>query len=301
MQGMPEPITFSIVVPTYNRASQLRECLASLAAQDYPKSLMEVVIVDDGGRENLEPIITEFSEQFNMSSLRQPNAGPAAARNLGVRQATHQYLAFTDDDCLPTPSWLSCMAKAIAQCPDRIIGGKTVNILHQNAYSSTSQLILDIVYDNYNSDPEKARFFASNNMVVPRDTFLEIGGFLAGWRTSEDREICDRWLWHGHKMLYEPSAVVQHAHPLTLWSFCRQHFHYGKGAHYFHVTRQQRSSGNMGSEMSFHADLSNWLTAAFIRKAKRPVLMTILLMIWQVANLSGFLWARLVEKDRYLK
>ncbi|MCB0628225.1 MAG: hypothetical protein KDD15_00785 [Lewinella sp.] len=129
--------------------------------------------------------------------------------------------------------------------------------------------------------------------MLPADIYREIGGFpdyfpCAG---GEDRELCDRWLWKGYKMRYVPEAVIYHAHHLSLTKFCRQHFNYGIGAFYFHQVRKERQSGTMVQEMNFHTNLNNWLFAPFVRKEKRSVAMFFLLMLWQVANLVGFLWA----------
>jgi uncharacterized SAM-binding protein YcdF (DUF218 family) len=52
--------------------------------------------------------------------------------------------------------------------------------------------------------------------------------YLSG--AGEDREFCDRWLYHGYKMQYVPDAIILHSHYLTWSSFCKQHLNYGRGA-----------------------------------------------------------------------
>ena len=96
-------------------------------------------------------------------------------------------------------------------------------------YSATSQLIMDVVYRYYNADPLRARFVASNNMAMPTTAFRELGGFDPEFRTAEDRDLCDRWLQRGHRIIYVPAATVRHAHHMNAWAFCRQHFEYGRG------------------------------------------------------------------------
>src|SRR5262245_41089017 len=71
--------SFSIIVPTYCRPQPLRTCLAALAHLDYPHESFEVIIVDDGGRVPLEAVVSPFSDRFDVTLLRQPHAGPAAA------------------------------------------------------------------------------------------------------------------------------------------------------------------------------------------------------------------------------
>ena len=165
-----------------------------------------------------------------------------------------------------------------------MIGGRTLNAIKNNRYSTGSQLILDIVYAYYNSDPSSARFFASNNLAIPAKRFRAVGGFDPTFRISEDRELCDRWRHHGYRMTYAPEAVVYHSHFLTLRSFWRQHFNYGRGAFRFHQTRARRGSGAFKPEVRFYFNL---LRYPFSKEYGHGVLP--ILLLWQLANTAGFL------------
>ncbi|MBA2450110.1 MAG: glycosyltransferase family 2 protein, partial [Chloroflexi bacterium] len=136
---------FSIVVPTYNRPRQLADCLQALAGLDYPRERFEVIVVDDGSATSLEPVVERFREKLSLTLIRQPNAGPAAARNVGAARASGQFLAFTDDDCRPSPDWLEAFAKSFGPRPDAALGGRTLNALPANAYSTATQLLLEYV------------------------------------------------------------------------------------------------------------------------------------------------------------
>lgn len=296
---MPSTPFFSLIIPTYNRPQQLAACLKAITGLTYPAGAFEVIVVDDGSSAGLEETVDLFCNQINIQLFKKKNEGPASARNFGAAKAKGNYLAFTDDDCLPARDWLSRMAEQLERTPDCLLGGQTVNQLKDNIFSAASQLIVDIVYDHYNRQPDKARFFASNNLVAPAGIFAEIGSFSGGWRTSEDRELCDRWLWKGHKMIYVEQAIVYHRHNLNLFSYCRQHFAYGKGAFHFHRIREKRQSGTMAQEMGFHTNLSNWLLAPFTRHVHRRLSIFFLLALWQIANLAGFLWAAWFERSKY--
>ena len=78
---MPQPF-FSVIVPTYNRHPQLATCLQALANQCHPGSRFEVVVVDDGGLTSPEEVVASFRDRLKVTLLSQPNAGPAAARNV---------------------------------------------------------------------------------------------------------------------------------------------------------------------------------------------------------------------------
>lgn len=284
-------VELSVIVPTYNRPAALRECLCALASQEYPRERFEVLVVDDGGELAVAPVIDELRSRLSVELVTQPHAGPARARNLAAGMARGRFLAFTDDDCRPRPTWIAHIAAALERAPDSIVGGRIVNGLPENAFSSASQMIADIVYAHYNSDPENARFFSSNNVAMAAKSFRNLGGFDEGFviLACEDRELCDRWRSAGGRMIYEPDAVVEHAHPLALPSFVRQHFTYGRGAVHFHRIRAARASGKMRDEMSFHANVGNWLAQPF--RSRTPIDATriaALMVLWQSANLAGF-------------
>lgn len=284
---------FSIIIPTYDRPEQLRTCLKSLARLDYPRGRFEVIIVDDGSLTPLRPVTDAFRGRLDLTLHRQANAGPAAARNTGAARAEGDFFAFIDDDCRAAPRWLHAFATRFCKTPDRLVGGRTVNALPENPFSTASELLSRYLYRYYNRDPERARFFASNNMAVPARLFHKIGGFdaVTFHTTAEDRELCDRWRHYGYRMTYVPDAVAYHAHPLTLSGFCRQHFNYGRGAPPFHRVRAQRGHHYLIPEPpSFYWNLIRfplgrscgsvaWLHAALLGLA-------------QAANAAGFFWER---------
>lgn len=276
---------FSVIIPTYGRPDALRSCVQALAALDYARDAFEVIVVDDGGTVPLAPLLEPVASDLRMKVVWQPNAGPAAARNFGASQATGDVLAFTDDDCAPAPDWLRAFASAYAAADAALLGGRTVNALRKNPYAQASQLIIDVVYTHYNRDLSNARFFASNNMAVPRELFRRVNGFNPGFRTSEDRDLCDRWQSKGYTLRYVPEAVIFHSHRLTLRSFWNQHAGYGRGAWLYHTARAQRGAGPFRPDWAFYKALScSPLSEASTRDIIRGYW---LLMIAQAANASG--------------
>lgn len=288
---------FSILVPTYGRPGPLAMCLRSLARLDYPRRGFEVIVVDDGSGIPIEPVVAPYREQLDLKLIRQPNAGPARARNTGAAQATRPFLAFTDDDCRPDSGWLKALAERFSATPENAIGGRTLNALPENPYATASQLLIDYLYAYYNAGGRGPRFFATNNLALPADRFRQLGGFDARFplAAGEDRDFCDRWLHHGYGLTYAPEAVVYHSHALTWRTFWRQHFHYGRGAFHFHQARARRTGEGIKVEpLSFYFNL---LRCPFSRvsPARSPLLAT-LLAVSQAANLAGFLLSR--TKDR---
>lgn len=280
--------TFSIVIPTYGRPRAIATCLASLAELDYPREAYEVIVVDDGGRISLEPIVEPLRQRMDITLLCQKNAGPATARNTGTAQAKHSYIAFTDDDCQPAPDWLTRLAEQFEQTPHAAVGGHVINILRNDLYATTSQALIDYLYDYYNPDPNKATFLTSNNFALSKALFIEAGGFDATYRraAAEDREFCERWLLQGRQMVYQPKALVRHSHHMSIKRFWKQHFNYGRGAFRFHQLRARRGHQPIRVEpTSFYFDL---LTYPHRHQLPRAIDIAVLLWISQAANALGF-------------
>ena len=285
---MQEHPFFSVIVPTYNRPGQLGACLRALARLQYARDRFEVFVVDDGSKSSPESIVTSFRDRLDVALLLQTHAGPAAARNRGAARARGRFLAFTDDDCMPAPHWLGAMAARFEKDSDRLIGGRTLNIISDNPYSIASQAVVDVVYAYYNTNPDEAQFFASNNLACSSDRFRQLGGFDPTFRTSEDREFCDRWLHNHHHMTYAPEAIVYHAHNLTLPAFWRQHFSYGRGSFRFHRVRSGRGRGGFRPDLTFYSRLLRYPLSGECQGRALRLLSS--LMLSQAASAAGFVW-----------
>lgn len=282
---------FSIVIPTHNRPEQLTACLRACARLDYPRDRFEVIVVDDGGEKPLDEVVASFHGTLTLTLLRQENAGPAAARNRGAAEAGGDFLAFTDDDCAPAADWLTALARHCVASPDCGIGGRTVNALPANVYSTASQLVISYLCSFYNPIPHNARFFPSSNLTFPAAPFRAAGGFDVTYprAAAEDRELCDRWLHLGHRLISASDAVVYHAHALTFRTFLRQHFHYGQGAFCFRQIRAGRRHDRVSVEpLMFYINMLRYPFVSALG-AQAPLLM-LLLMAAQASNAAGFFW-----------
>ena len=289
----------SVIVPTYERPAQLAKCLCALAAQDYPRDRFEVLVVDDGSAAPLNDLISSLRHRLDIALLNQLHAGPAMARNCGAAHAKGSYLAFTDDDCTPVSDWLRRLSIAFALFPESVLGGRTINELVQNAYSTASQLHVDYLYSSWNPANKEATFFASNNLALPAKCFNAIGGFDTGWNQAagEDRDLCDRLIGHGYRLISVPDALVRHAHALTFRTFCRQHFNYGWGAYRLHQVRAKRAAERIRFEpLEFYLKMIAYpFTQTQVCKAG---VLAMLLGLAQAANAVGWMSACLSYLDR---
>jgi GT2 family glycosyltransferase len=283
---------FSIIVPTYARPQRLAKCLAGLAALDYARDSYEVIVVDDGTPGGLEDVARGWRPRLNLKLIAQANAGPGAARNRGALEAAGEYLAFTDDDCVPDVRWLTVLAQAFASTPAHLLGGRVINTL-DNIYSQASQDLVENICDYYDGRGGRTRLFTSNNMAVSADGFRASGGFDRGFQRAagEDREFCDRWAANGQPSTFVRDAVVRHAHALTLTGFWRQHFQYGRGAVRYRQARAARLREPVRFEpLSFYTGLlqSPLRDARSWRGCGRAAMIG----VSQVANAAGYYWER---------
>lgn len=285
---MTQPL-FSVIVPSRARPKPLAACLEALARQDLFADRFEVIVVDDGSDPPLEPLVGGAARgELQVRWLRQANAGPASARNAGAAAARGELLAFTDDDCMPSPGWLTALAARLDGNSQTAVGGRTVNSLTDNAYAAAGQLLVDYLYATLNSDPERAQFLASNNLAVPTERFRSLGGFDTRFTRAagEDRELCARWLRRGHSLLYAPEAVVSHSHELTLASFVRQQVEYGRGAALFRAICRESGQRRVGLQpLSYYFDLLSY--PLHRQGARRGARLAALLAIAQAAVATG--------------
>ena len=283
----------TVVIPSFERPRQLHACLSALADQHLPASDFEVIVVDDGSASPPRDVVTKFAVSLPIRLIEQRHAGPAAARNAGARAARGTHIVFTDDDCRPDPAWLTALLTIIDANPAVAIGGRIVNALPDRLYSTASQQLVDFLYRHHNGDGTDSRFLITANICVAQRTFIGIGGFDESFplAAGEDRDFCERWLAAQYRMVYCPAAIVHHAHDLTLTSFCRQHFHYGCGAHHLHNARARRGEHGFRLEsLRFYRALV--LSPFHAPRPRRAFVLSALLMVSQVTYAAGYAFER---------
>ena len=183
----------SIVVPAYNYAQYLEAAVRSVLAQDYRP--LEVIIVDDGSRDETPALGLRLAAETRLVRyVHQQNAGLSAARNTGIREARHPFVAFLDADDEWLPGMLSTVMAAyrslpedtgLVACSSRRVTAEGAPIVEKqvnrwgNRYFSGRELLM------------KTRFMPSC-AVARRECFQEAGDFDTTLRSSEDRDMWAR-------------------------------------------------------------------------------------------------------------
>lgn len=190
----------TVVVPTRHRNDLLAKCLDRLApgVQTLPAPLYEVVVTDDGSETTAEEMIRS---QYPWARwVAGPRRGPAANRNHGAGQARGEWVAFTDDDCVPTRDWLRGFLGATEQVQAGVFEGKVTCEAGVTSplYSAPVNLEGGCLW--------------TCNMLVKKELFESLGGFdqtfpLAG---SEDVDFRERLRVANMPFVFVPDAIVDH-------------------------------------------------------------------------------------------
>jgi glycosyltransferase involved in cell wall biosynthesis len=210
----------SIVVPTFNGASRIGACLNALLQQESTLTA-EIVVVNDGSNDDTEHLVKSFS---GIHLINQANAGPAAARNRGVRESRGDIIIFTDDDCVPAPDWLEAMTAPFTDA--NIAGVKGIYRTRQK------QLIARFIQIEYEDRYRRMARFPSIDFIdtysaaFRRKNFLDIGGFDTGFPVAcaEDAELSYRMSSRKWTMRFAPQAIVYHTHPANLWQYLKKKY-----------------------------------------------------------------------------
>ncbi len=199
--------TISVVVATFNRAARLERAIEALRAQQDPGVPFELVVVDDCSSDGTAALLAAERDRdgIPVRTLRtHSNSGPAAAREAGRRAARGRVIAFTDDDCRPSPGWLAAGYRALGEDPMRIVQGRTLpdptDADRRGPFSRT----IDV------SGPDPA--FHTCNIFYGRELLERIDGFdtESFSHGAEDTDLAWRALAAGAHASYEPEALVHH-------------------------------------------------------------------------------------------
>jgi glycosyltransferase involved in cell wall biosynthesis len=198
----------SVVVPAHNRPEGVAGTLAALRAQTLDADDFEVVVVDDGSGPDVGEVLAREAARPGpaVRVLRNETPrGPSVARNLGWRAARAPLIAFTDDDCAPTPRWLESGLRAWDGEPDRFVQGPT-----RPDPQATEPLGL---LSHTLTVPELGPWWETANIFYPRAGLERVGGFddAAFVRAGEDTDLGWRMIAAGCEPVWAPGAVVHHA------------------------------------------------------------------------------------------
>ncbi len=195
----------SIILPTYNRAGCVGEALQSALAQEYPD--VEVVLVDDGSTDGtLEMVRRRFGDDPRLRTIRQPNGGPARARNAGLELATGELIAFLDSDDVYRPGFVAAQVARLASAPEAAMS--VCDIAYEGAWPKPSGTHFGRVPAGLPRSVEDmvlGGWFLLTGLLF-RAPVIRSLRFDPEWY-AEDSEMLCRFLLAGHTYVVEPQVL----------------------------------------------------------------------------------------------
>jgi len=219
---------FSVVIPTFNRAAELRRTLASLAKINSPGT-WEVIVVDNNSSDTTRKVVTDATPDFpvELRYLFESRAGRSAALNTGIKAAQGRIVATTDDDVRFEPDWLRQAGAALERERCDFVGGKVLPIWgapkppwlsDQGGPHWAVIALLDFGPDSLEFGKRRAPLGV--NLAFKREAFdraglwsVEIGRKAGTLLGQEVREWMLRARDAGLRGMYAPKMVVQHVIP----------------------------------------------------------------------------------------
>lgn len=222
-------MTFSVIIPVYNRPGEVRELLESLTHQSYDD--FEVLIVEDGSEETCEEIVDRFRSSLKLHYFYKENSGQGFSRNYGFERASGDYYVVFDSDCVIPPHYLRTVRDHLEKEPLDAWGGpdrahRAFSRLQKAiSYAMTSPLTTGGIRGNRrHAGTFHPRSF---NMGISAEVFRRTGGYRIT-RMGEDIEFSLRIIRSGFRTGLIPEAFVYHKRRGSLGGFFRQAHFFGR-------------------------------------------------------------------------
>jgi mycofactocin system glycosyltransferase len=223
----------TVVVPVRNRPEEIAECLESLLRLNYPKDLLEVIVVDDFStdgltREKVQEYVKSAPSIVRLLTVDE-HTGQSGCRNLGVMRARGEVIAFTDSDCLVEEDWLAKLTPYFRDDTMGVVGGGVDSYGFEKPLDKYEDVRspLDMGKIAGEVGPDKlVPYIPTCNVLVRRKAFLNVAGFNETLSVGEDVDLIWRVIESGYKGWYVPEGRVLHKHRNHWWPFLRRRAQY---------------------------------------------------------------------------
>jgi len=188
----------SVIIPAYNRARVIVDCIESVFAQTFKD--FELIVVDDGSTDETAGVLQSYGNRLRY--LVQENAGPGDARNYGIREAGGEYIAFIDSDDLWLPEKLEKQYSAAKECSHKPVLWfcDEENLLesgerHESEWEMFDRFRPDVerggfgVLQTPNEELVRGYIISTSTVMARRDALVKIGMYRPGQRESEDLDL----------------------------------------------------------------------------------------------------------------
>jgi glycosyltransferase involved in cell wall biosynthesis len=230
------PLKVTVAILTYNRAEFLRQTLAGIAQQQFPRDHFEVLVVDNNSTDHTVAVVDSFvAERPAPRRVFETAQGLDHARNRAIKEAQGEIIIFADDDILMKPDWLAQLAVPLMADHQRkigAIGGEVIPVFPDGLPPWVAEWHAPLAFRSDTGPLEAKHSPMGANLAVPRWVFEQIGPFSTALdRTGKnlfgggDAELIRRVRAAGLEVWFSPGAAVKHQMPAsrTTFSYAARH------------------------------------------------------------------------------
>jgi cellulose synthase/poly-beta-1,6-N-acetylglucosamine synthase-like glycosyltransferase len=210
----------SIVVATLNSEQTIGDCLKSIFELNYPKDLLEVILIDGLSRD----ATVRIAEKYPVKIFTVPLNAPAAY-NYAIKIIHSEVLGLIDADAKVEKEWLN---KLVVHLDDPRVAGVSGDIETWNTENAWARSIGYDMKNRYARLGKYASRIATMNLLLKKSVVEELGGFDEGLPAQYDTDFGFRLTRMGYKIVFEPNAKCYHFNRSTLRAYFRQQLQYGK-------------------------------------------------------------------------
>lgn len=248
----------SVIIPVYNDADRLRQCLDCLQAQTYgadgrsskdgASEAFEIIVVDNGSTDfSAVQSVVQSITNVSITLITESTPGSYAARNAGIACAKGDILAFTDADCLPARNWIERGVAQMTAHPDCGLVAGAIHIFTQNE-GHPVELYESVMALSQQRFVTQDHFGATANIFTRPEVFKAVGLFNTELKSSGDVEWGRRVFAAGYEQIYAEDVRVDHPARQTFAQLAKQASRHAGG---FYQVRCQQNPSSMGRNLAF--------------------------------------------------
>jgi peptidoglycan/xylan/chitin deacetylase (PgdA/CDA1 family)/glycosyltransferase involved in cell wall biosynthesis len=209
----------NVIIPTHNRAGQLRRCLEGLGRQTQSPDDFDVTVVVDGSTDATGSLLADLTLPFRLSVIHQSRSGQQVARNRGAAATSGRYCLFLDDDIEPAPGLIAAHLRLLRGREDAVgLGAMPMTLAPEADWFARC---FAEQWNTRYAGLDAGRWVPAwvdcygGNLSLPRTAFEQVGGFAPDIPSSHDIELGHRLERQGFTFVYLPEAVGGHAERKT--------------------------------------------------------------------------------------
>ncbi|NJR64197.1 MAG: glycosyltransferase [Leptolyngbyaceae cyanobacterium CRU_2_3] len=229
--------SISVIIPIYNGEADLPDLLDCLQHQTYPVDRVEYLLVDNGSSDRTVAMLQSAESRgiLPLQALSETQIQSSyAARNRGIRAASHPIFVFTDADCRPQPDWLSCLVQPFINPQIGIVAGE-ITALPGRSWLERYADRHETLSQKHTLAHTFCAYGQTANLAIRRSALEQVGLFRPYLTTGGDADLCWRILRQtSWQIQLAADAMVQHRHRSTLTELQSQWRRYGRSNRYLH-------------------------------------------------------------------